>query len=81
MQSSNTKFSLKEKTEEKQKISEASEEGQAWEDWILSGLFIAHPDGCRRHEKAVNKSENHAGEGKWKGQERKQQWHAIAGDI
>lgn len=59
MQSSHTEI-FKKKKGGKQKTNQDSEEDPAQEDWILPVLFISLPDGCRRHEKAVNKSESHA---------------------
>lgn len=86
MQSGNTDIPLKtrvkkKKKEGKQKTNQDSKERQAQEGRILPSLFTSLPDGCTSHEKAVNKSENHAGEGEKRGQEKQQLWHAIAGDI
>lgn len=84
MQSSTTDIFKKKrerKEKEKQKINQGSDEEQAQEDGILPAVFTPLLDGCRRHGKAVNISENHAGEGKSRGQEKEKLWHAVASDT
>lgn len=83
MQSSNTDIFKKKrerKEKEKQKINQGSDEEQA-QDGILPAVFTPLLDGCRRHGKAVNISENYAGEGKSRGQEKEKLWHAVASDT